>query len=65
MAELGYWDRKRIHNLKYYTWIEQQQKEIIELNQQWDDYRSYWPERLQLSDQYDQLIVKFNQLVSI
>jgi hypothetical protein len=26
VAELGYWDRKRIHNLKYFTWVEQQGK---------------------------------------
>ena len=26
VEELGYWDRKRIHNLKYYTWVEQQGK---------------------------------------
>ncbi len=26
MQELNYYDRKRIHNLKYYTWVEQQGK---------------------------------------
>lgn len=26
MMELTYRDRKRIHNLKYYTWVEQQGK---------------------------------------
>jgi hypothetical protein len=32
MAELGYRDRKRIHNLKYYTWVEQQGRTMAELN---------------------------------
>ena len=40
MLELGYWDRKRMHNLKYYTWIEQQGKTSEELDAQWyeEDY---------------------------
>jgi len=33
--ELGYYDRKAIHNLKYYTWVEQQGKSLEELNRQW------------------------------
>ncbi|MCB0298163.1 MAG: pyridoxal-5-phosphate-dependent protein subunit beta, partial [Calditrichaeota bacterium] len=37
MLELGYYDRKRIHNLKYFTWIEQQGRTVEELNQQWRD----------------------------
>ena len=24
MMEMGYAERKRVHNLKYYTWVEQQ-----------------------------------------
>ena len=32
MAELRYVDRKRVHNLKYYTWIEQQQMDGEDLN---------------------------------
>ena len=35
MEELSYWDRKRIHNLKYYTWVEQQGKTSAELDAQW------------------------------
>jgi hypothetical protein len=34
MLELSYWDKRRMHNLKYFTWIEQQGKELNELNQQ-------------------------------
>jgi len=38
--ELSYLDRKRIHNLKYYTWVEQQGKTAEELDAQWNE--SYW-----------------------
>ena len=31
VQELGYYDRKRIHNLKYYTWVEQQGKTYDEI----------------------------------
>jgi hypothetical protein len=42
MLELSHYDRKRIHNLKYFTWIEQQGRELEELNTQWYDYPDYW-----------------------
>jgi len=42
MLELSFQDRKRIHNLKYFTWIEQQGRELEELNRQWYDYPGYW-----------------------
>ena len=42
MLELGYYDKKRIHNLKYFTWVEQQGKEVAELDAQWYDYPDYW-----------------------
>ena len=61
MAELDHWDRNRIHNLKYFTWIEQQQKELDELNAQWFDYRDYWPRHWQRAAEYDALIREFNQ----
>lgn len=28
MLELTYTERKRVHNLKYYTWVEQQQMDV-------------------------------------
>ena len=40
LLELGYYDRKRIHNLKYFTWIEQQGREVSELNDQWQDHHN-------------------------
>ncbi len=41
MEELTYYGRKRIHNLKYYTWVEQQGKTYEEIQQQWYD-DDYW-----------------------
>lgn len=61
MQELSYVDRKRVHNLKYYTWIEQQDKDLDELNAQWYDYDNYWGSIQKQTDQIDELINAFNQ----
>ncbi|WP_322507785.1 pyridoxal-phosphate dependent enzyme, partial [Anaerolinea sp.] len=37
LIELSYAERKRIHNLKYYTWVEQQGKTYEEIQAQWYD----------------------------
>jgi cysteine synthase len=61
--ELGYYDRKAIHNLKYYTWVEQQGKTYEEINAQWDP--EYW--RSLFEDEvgyFDTLIGEFNTLAS-
>jgi len=42
MEGLNNLSKKRIHNLKYYTWIVQQGKELEELNAQWYDDENYW-----------------------
>ncbi len=61
MLELNYYDRKRIHNLKYFTWIEQQQKDLKELNAQWYDYPGYWENIRSLTPKIDKLIKEFNK----
>jgi cysteine synthase len=61
--ELTYYDRKAIHNLKYFTWIEQQGKEVEELNAQWYN-EDYWQERFSVVPEWDKLIDEFNQRVS-
>ncbi len=60
MQELGFYDRKRIHNLKYYTWVEQQAKDVNELNTQWYDHDDYWDGIFSQVDQIDELISEFN-----
>ena len=62
MLELRYYDRKRVHNLKYYTWIEQQGKDLDELNAQWYD-RDYWAKIHRLIPEIDEKIEEFNELV--
>jgi cysteine synthase len=61
MAELTHWGRRQVHNLKYFTWIEQQAKELDDLNAQWFDYKTYWPEQWHMAARYDELIEKFNE----
>jgi cysteine synthase len=61
--ELTYYDKKAIHNLKYFTWIEQQGKEVEELNAQWYD-ENYWQERFGVVPEWDKLIEEFNKRVS-
>ncbi len=62
--ELGYYDRKRIHNLKYYTWVEQQGKTYEEIQAQWYD-DDYWTGIQALADPVDDLIVEFNRLTGL
>ena len=59
VLELTYPERKRIHNLKYYTWVEQQGKTIDELNAQWQS-DGYWQAIQGQAPQIDQLIEEFN-----
>jgi cysteine synthase len=61
MAELGYQDRKRIHNLKYYTWIEQQQMDVDDLNALWYDTEGTWDAVHAQADELDELINAFNE----
>jgi hypothetical protein len=57
--ELTFPERKAIHNLKYYTWVEQQGKACEELNAQWnpDHWRELFEEEV---DYFDRLINHFN-----
>ena len=60
MQELGYYDRKRIHNLKYYTWVEQQGKSYQEIQAQWYN-DSYWTGIPDCAEAIDALIEEFNR----
>ncbi|MBC8493137.1 MAG: pyridoxal-5-phosphate-dependent protein subunit beta, partial [Chloroflexi bacterium] len=56
----GYWDRRRIHNLKYYTWVEQQGKTYEEIQAQWYD-PDYWSSIHRQVEEIDGLIEQFNE----
>jgi len=60
--ELTYAEKKRCHNLKYFTWKEQQGKTAKELNDQWYD-EHYWDQYLSEAtvDKYDSWIMEFNK----
>ncbi len=60
MIEMSYYDKKRMHNLKYFTWIEQQGKTVEELDRQWYD-DSYWSDRYAQVDEWDAKIEEFNE----
>lgn len=60
LKELTYYDRKAIHNLKYFTWIEQQAREIADLNQLWYD-RNMWDQQFSQAARWDEMIEAFNE----
>jgi cysteine synthase len=64
LQELTYTDRKRIHNLKYYTWVEQQGKTYPEIMDQWYE-PDYWTSLQGQANQIDRLITEFNDRAGI
>ena len=61
--ELSYYDRKAIHNLKYFTWVEQQGRTSEELNAQWAP--EFWTRMFEEEVVYfDKLIQEFNTKVN-
>ena len=64
LEELTYYGRKRVHNLKYYTWVEQQGKTYEEIQAQWYN-DSYWTSIPEKVDEIDALIEEFNERVGL
>jgi len=62
--ELGYYDRKAVHNLKYFTWVEQQGKTSDELTAQWQP--EYW-QGMFIGEivAFERLIADFNREVGL
>jgi hypothetical protein len=63
LRELTYADRKRLHNFKYYTWVEQQQRTVEELNRLWDP--DFWLETFSQAAEWDRLIEEFNRRAAV
>lgn len=59
LIELTYAERRRVHNLKYFTWVEQQGKTYEEIQAQWYD-GEYWMRIQKLAPEIDALIEAFN-----
>lgn len=64
VLELSYREQKRIHNLKYYTWVEQQGKTYEEIMEQWES-PTYWSDIHQQAGQIDEMIAEFNAMVGL
>ncbi|MDY6866766.1 MAG: pyridoxal-phosphate dependent enzyme [Chloroflexota bacterium] len=64
LEDLTYMGKKRIHNLKYYTWVEQQGKTYEEIQAQWYD-KDYWEELQMQVPEIDARIEEFNERVGL
>lgn len=64
MIEMTYYEKKRMHNLKYFTWVEQQGKTVEELNTQWYD-DNYWKSLYANVDDWDKKISEFNERTGV
>jgi len=60
LTELRYVDKRRVHNLKYYTWVEQQGKTHDEIMDQWYN-PEYWTDIQGQTEDIDRLIEDFNR----
>ena len=63
VKELSYYDKKSLHNLKYFTWVEQQGRTSDELRQLWSP--EFWDETLDQADELDKLITDFNKMTGL
>ena len=60
--ELTYADRKAVHNLKYFTWVEQQQRDVEDLRKLWDP--QFWAQTYAQASEWDRDIEAFNARVA-
>jgi hypothetical protein len=65
MLELTTTEQKRIRNLKYYTWVEQQGKTTEELNDQWYNQEKNFFAVQKQAEAIDELINDFNRRVGV
>ena len=65
MRELSEFDRKALHNFKYFTWVEQQGKSSEDLRRLWD--ADFWKEVFaqEQVDEWDRLIAGFNDAAGV
>ena len=64
LLELTWPERKRVHNLKYYTWVEQQGKTYEEIQDMWCQ-PDYWTAVQKQAGAIDELITEFNAEVGL
>jgi cysteine synthase len=59
LKELTFEDRKALHNLKYFTWVEQQGRTVEELHRLWAP--SFWTDLQAQLPEWDEAITAFNR----
>ncbi len=64
LEELRYVDRRRVHQLKYFTWVEQQGKTYDEIQDQWYG-KDYFTGIQAQADEIDALVEEFNKDVGL
>ena len=64
LQDLTYHDQRRVHNLKYFTWVEQQGKTFEEIQSQWYE-KDYWTNFQKQIPDIDELINEFNAKVGL
>ena len=63
LRELGYADRKALHNFKYFTWVEQQGRTAEELRELWQP--EFWQHTFNQVHQWDRQIQDFNEKTGV
>jgi hypothetical protein len=59
MRELTHPERRALHNLKYFTWVEQQRRTVEELEALWSP--SFWEDMQARLPAWDDAIRAFNR----
>src|SRR5205085_674882 len=54
LRELNFQDRKQLHNFKYFTWVEQQQRSANDLRKLWEP--QFWEEMFAQAGEWDRQI---------
>jgi cysteine synthase len=63
LRELTYFDRKALHNFKYFTWVEQQGRTADELRELWRP--EFWQQTFDQVGEWDRQIEAFNQCTGV
>ena len=63
LRELTYFDRKALHNFKYFTWVEQQGRTADELRELWEP--EFWERTFAQVDEWDEQIKAFNERTGV
>jgi cysteine synthase A len=62
LKELSFQDRKQLHNFKYFTWVEQQQRSTDDLRRLWEP--EFWEQIFAQAEEWDRAIENFNKEVA-